>query len=102
MSCSVHLKFEEKVSLTAGRHGGLQNMEVRGLIMLRITDPAVAKIEIVLDNNSSKDFQMQVSYNLKISVILHVYIKISPILVHSIKLKFISIKFLIFNFSSLN
>uniref|UniRef100_T2MG56 Coatomer subunit delta n=1 Tax=Hydra vulgaris TaxID=6087 RepID=T2MG56_HYDVU len=60
---SVHLKFEEKITLTAGRHGGLQNMEVRGLIMLRITDAGFAKIEIVVDNNFSKDFQMQTHPN---------------------------------------
>ena len=47
--------------LTAGRHGGLQNMEVRGIVMLRITDPNLAKISISYDNNDNKGFQMQVS-----------------------------------------
>ena len=46
--------------LTAGRHGGLQNMEVRGIVMLRITDPNLAKISISYDNNDNKGFQMQV------------------------------------------
>ena len=46
--------------LTAGRHGGLQNMEVRGIVMLRITDPNMAKISIAYDNNDNKGFQMQV------------------------------------------
>ena len=48
--------------LTAGRHGGLQNMEVRGIVMLRITDPNMSKIAINYDNNDNKGFQMQVGW----------------------------------------
>jgi len=58
--CSIHIKIEEKVMLTAGRHGGLQNMEVRGIVMLRITDPNLSKICIAYENRDSKGFQMQV------------------------------------------
>ena len=58
---SIHLKVEEKVMLTAGRHGGLQNMEVRGIVMLRITDPNLSKISIPYENRDSKGFQMQVT-----------------------------------------
>lgn len=60
---SVHLKVEEKLMLTAGRHGGLNNMEVRGLMLLRISDPALAKLSIAIDNNDSKGFQMQTHPN---------------------------------------
>ena len=55
------MKVEEKVMLTAGRHGGLQNMEVRGIVLLRVTDPNMSKISISYDNNDNKGFQMQVS-----------------------------------------
>ena len=58
---SVHLKMSEKMSLTAGRDGGLQSMEVLGMIMLRITEPEVAKIRIAMDNREERSVQFQVS-----------------------------------------
>ena len=60
--CSVHCRIIEKLTLIAGRHGGIQNMEVSGLVMLRITDPAFLKILIAFDNNDNKGFQMQVVF----------------------------------------
>uniref|UniRef100_A0A672L1A1 Coatomer subunit delta n=1 Tax=Sinocyclocheilus grahami TaxID=75366 RepID=A0A672L1A1_SINGR len=38
---SVHLRVEEKISLTCGRDGGLQNMEVLGMITLKVTDDTI-------------------------------------------------------------
>uniref|UniRef100_A0A8C1NF24 Coatomer subunit delta n=1 Tax=Cyprinus carpio TaxID=7962 RepID=A0A8C1NF24_CYPCA len=35
---SVHMRVEERISLTCGRDGGLQNMEVLGMITLKVTD----------------------------------------------------------------
>jgi len=60
---SVHAKIEEKLTLTAGRHGGLQNMEVRGLVMLRVSDPNLCKINLAIENNDTKGFQMQTHPN---------------------------------------
>lgn len=60
---SVHCRIAEKVNLTAGRHGGLQNMEVSGLVMLKITDPAFLKIALAIDNSDDKGFQMQTHPN---------------------------------------
>lgn len=60
---SVHCRIVEKLSLTAGRDGGLQNMEVSGLVMLRITDQALLKIQIEFENNDDKGFQMQTHPN---------------------------------------
>jgi len=60
---SVHIKMEEKLTLTAGRHGGLNNMEVRGLILLRISDPELTKINIALNPSENKGFQMQTHPN---------------------------------------
>lgn len=62
-SCSsVHLKTDEKITLTAGRDGGLQNMEIRGLMVLRISDNEVARIKLGVENNDDKGFQLQVCY----------------------------------------
>lgn len=58
--CSVHIKADEKISLTANRYGGLQNMEVRGMMMLRISDPALTGITLSTDNNNARGFQVQV------------------------------------------
>lgn len=60
---SIHLKVEEKIMLTAGRHGGLQNMEIRGIVLLRITDPSLSKISIAYDCPNTKGFQMQTHPN---------------------------------------
>ena len=58
---SVHVKVDEKITLTGGRDGGLQNMEIRGLVLLRISDPQFGKICVKLENNDDKGFQMQVT-----------------------------------------
>ena len=58
---SVHVKVDEKITLTAGRDGGLQNMEVRGLVLLRIADAQFGKIRLSVENNDDRGFQMQVS-----------------------------------------
>lgn len=60
---SVHTKLEEKIMLSAGRDGGVNNMEVRGMIMLRISDPDFTKIAISLENNDQRGFQMQTHPN---------------------------------------
>lgn len=61
---SVHLKVEEKLMLVIGRHGGLQNMEVRGLMLLRVNDPALSKLVLNVDNNDARGFQMQTHPNI--------------------------------------
>lgn len=60
---SVHVRIEEKISVTAGRDGGLQNLEVHGLTTLKITDENVAKIKLAMDNNDTKGIQLQTHPN---------------------------------------
>lgn len=53
---AVHLATVEKLSLSVSRDGGIQNMEVKGDLMLRITDSAKAAIRLQVstggaDNN---------------------------------------------------
>lgn len=52
--------MSEKLNLVAGRDGGLQNMEVLGLIMLRISDPENSKIRVLLGNKEKRPIQFQV------------------------------------------
>lgn len=62
LSClsSVHMKIEEKISLTCGRDGGLQNMELHGMIMLHISDEKFARIRLHVENEDKRGVQLQV------------------------------------------
>jgi hypothetical protein len=51
---SVHLKVTERLSLVAGRDGGLQSMELLGMVMLRITDQEFSKIRVLVDNKDQR------------------------------------------------
>lgn len=59
----VHLKVDEKISLSAGRDGGLQHMEVRGILVLRISDAEYGQITIAVENNDNLGFQLQTHPN---------------------------------------
>ncbi|CAI8047510.1 Coatomer subunit delta [Geodia barretti] len=59
---SVHLKVTERLSLVAGREGGLQSMEILGMIMLRITDQEFSKIRVLMDNKDQRGLQFQDSF----------------------------------------
>ena len=63
---SVHLRVEEKITLTAGREGGLQNLEVHGLVTLKITNEKCGRIKVVIRNGDTKGAQLQVGNFLKI------------------------------------
>eukprot|EP00096_Caligus_rogercresseyi_P002137 TRINITY_DN1402_c0_g1_i1.p1 TRINITY_DN1402_c0_g1~~TRINITY_DN1402_c0_g1_i1.p1 ORF type:complete len:547 (+),score=176.22 TRINITY_DN1402_c0_g1_i1:62-1642(+) len=50
---SVHAKLEEKINLTGGRDGGLENMEISGMLTLRISDESMARIKLQLEDSSN-------------------------------------------------
>lgn len=54
------MKIEEKITLTCGRDGGLQNMELHGMIMLRISDDKFGRIRLHVENEDKKGVQLQV------------------------------------------
>uniref|UniRef100_A0A3Q2Q9Z8 Coatomer subunit delta n=1 Tax=Fundulus heteroclitus TaxID=8078 RepID=A0A3Q2Q9Z8_FUNHE len=60
---SVHLRVEEKISLACGRDGGLQNMEVLGMVTLRVTDEKNGRIRLIINNNDNKGLQLQTHPN---------------------------------------
>ncbi|OCT72421.1 hypothetical protein XELAEV_18035401mg [Xenopus laevis] len=60
---SVHLRVEEKISLTCSRDGGLQNMEVHGLVMLKVSDDKFGRIRVYIDNEDKKGVQLQTHPN---------------------------------------
>lgn len=56
---AVHIDIEERVSVTANKDGGLEQMEVRGVLTLKISDPSSARISLALkaSNDSSIQFK---------------------------------------------
>ncbi|XP_050415443.1 coatomer subunit delta isoform X1 [Patella vulgata] len=60
---AVHLSIEEKISLSAGRDGGLNNLEVHGIIQLKINDEKFGRIQIGVLNKDKKGVQLQTHPN---------------------------------------
>ncbi|XP_052742983.1 coatomer subunit delta isoform X2 [Bicyclus anynana] len=59
----VHLRFEERLNLTAGRDGDVQNFELSGLLTLRITNEQFGKIHVHVDNKDTRPLQLQTHPN---------------------------------------
>ncbi|KAJ3294296.1 Coatomer subunit delta [Borealophlyctis nickersoniae] len=60
---SVHLAVEEKVVVIANRDGGLQSMEVKGDLMLRVSDPGRAQIRVALKVQQDPNIQYKTHPN---------------------------------------
>jgi len=56
------MRVEEKITLTCGRDGGLQNMEVIGMITLRVSDEKNGRIRLNISNNDKRGVQLQVTF----------------------------------------
>lgn len=61
---SVHAKIEEKVFLTAGRDGGLESLEISGMLTLRISEEAYGRIKLKLMDSYNKSVQLQTHPNI--------------------------------------
>merc|ERR1712055_510875 len=61
---AVHVTLEEKMMLTAGRDGGLQTMEVLGLLTLRVQEEKVGRVRLELQNTENKAIQLQTHPNI--------------------------------------
>lgn len=59
----VHIVMAEDVVVRAGRDGGLQNMEVQGILKLRITDSDHGYIKVQVDNTENRPIQLQTHPN---------------------------------------
>lgn len=58
-SQAVHLATVEKISLTVSRDGGIKSMEVKGDLMLRITDSAKAAIRLQVSTGGAESTGVQ-------------------------------------------
>ncbi|KAG1686927.1 Coatomer subunit delta [Nymphon striatum] len=61
---AVSIRTEEKITLKAGRDGGLQLLEVHGIVMLRVSEESFGKIRIQTENNDTRGIQMQTHPNI--------------------------------------
>ncbi|KAI5638280.1 adaptor complexes medium subunit family domain-containing protein [Phthorimaea operculella] len=59
----VHLRFEERLNLTAGRDGDIQNFELSGLLTLRISNELFGRILVHVDNKDPRPLQLQTHPN---------------------------------------
>jgi len=55
----VHAIISEKISLAATHDGGLENLEIKGDMILRISDPNSTRLRIQLDNSFNRNFQFK-------------------------------------------
>jgi len=61
---AVHVALEEKMVLTATRDGGLHNLEVTGMLTLRISDEQLGRVRLQLKNTNNKNIQLQTHPNI--------------------------------------
>jgi hypothetical protein len=59
---SVHVKIDEKINLTCGKDGGVQNLEVLGVLSVRIASEEDGRIRLALRNSDNRNLQLQVCY----------------------------------------
>lgn len=45
---SVHVVIKERISISGNRDGGLDSLEIKGDLLLKITDPSLAKVRVQL------------------------------------------------------
>ena len=66
---SVHVQASEKMSVTVSREGGLEGLEVHGMLQLRVTNQDDGFIKIHVNNNDDKGAQLQVILHRCLTVI---------------------------------
>ena len=65
----IHVMIEERLAVTCNRDGGLQNMEVKGEMLVSITDEAKQHIKLNLSLNHNGNVQFKVSKGLKLQIV---------------------------------
>ena len=56
--------MDEKINLTCGKDGGVQNLEVLGVLYVNIGSEDDGKIKIAVQNNDARNLQLQVSFDM--------------------------------------
>lgn len=61
---NVHIRLDEKISLTCGKDGGVQSLEVLGVLYVNIAQEDDGRVRIALKNNDSRSLQLQTNPNI--------------------------------------
>lgn len=61
---SVNIRIDEKINLTCGKDGGVQNLEVLGVLYANITSEEDSRIKIAVRNSDSRNLQLQTNPNI--------------------------------------
>lgn len=61
---NIHVKVDEKINLTCGKDGGVQNLEVLGVLSVNIASEDSARIRIGLRNGDQRALQLQTNPNI--------------------------------------
>jgi hypothetical protein len=56
----VHVKVDEKVNMTCGKDGGVQNLEILGVLYVRTASEEDGRIRLAVRNNDARNLQLQV------------------------------------------
>jgi coatomer subunit delta len=59
----VHLRIDEKINLTCGKDGGVQNLEVLGILYLKVASEDDGRIRVAVQNNDTRSLQLQTHPN---------------------------------------
>ncbi|KAG2174386.1 hypothetical protein INT43_004409 [Umbelopsis isabellina] len=65
---SVHVTAEERMRLVANRDGGLEQMEIKGVLVLKISDPSAGKVRILV--NAVEESSLQFKTHPKVDRVL--------------------------------
>ena len=63
VSHGVLIKVDETISLTTSRDGGMESMEVKGIMMLAISDPNYTRVKVHFTKNDDANITYQVHPN---------------------------------------
>lgn len=61
---NVSIRVDEKINLTCGKDGGVQNLEVLGVLYVNIASEDEGRIRIALKNTDSRNLQLQTNPNI--------------------------------------
>lgn len=59
--CRIQIQIDEKISVSLNRDGGVESLEVKGELILRIVGPASACLRIAIDTQEDFNLQFKVS-----------------------------------------
>lgn len=60
---SIHVTVDEKITFSARRDGGVEQLEVKGTMMVLATQPESARVSLALAKNSGKNVTYQTHPN---------------------------------------